>query len=659
MKSLSIVGSLLLSLCLSATAADPFAEIHAFTGTTDQFGVHDGDIAKAPILGKDGFLYGTTEDGGFEGNGVIYKASTSGVVTVLHSFSDGTVVNDGKIPYGGLVEGADGNFYGTASRGGLVDGQTPNGGGIAFKITPAGVYTIIHRFSYGVEGLDPRGTLIRSADGNFYGTTYTGGNGFGFGAGGTVYKMTPAGVTTMITNFSSVGVYAPRLLVAGVIEGKDGLLYGTASAGGTGSLGAVFSVSKTGTVKILHNFADASGVANDGGEAASGLIQNSDGAFYGVTPSNTAQGNQFLGGGIIYKITSSGAYTILHTFQDLLSAENGPVKPVGGLVKGADGFFYGATARGGTGGTLYKVTSTGALTVLHTFGAFGAGSVPSNSALLLTSDGTIYGTTESGGSASNGVLYKYQLPAVATAPPVISSGNKATATATKAFSYQIVASNAPDSYSSSILPKGLTLNTATGLISGTPSVVGSFNVSLVAKNAKGTGKLTLNIAIAQNTQTITFGAIPNQVVGGKLALTATASSGLPITYVLASGKATLSGRVLTFTGAGTVTVRATQPGNTLYKAAATVSESILVVKKTQTITFGTIPTKVVGTSFTLTAKASSGLAIKYTVSGPATISGSIITLTGAGNVRVTASQAGDATYNAATPITQRFLAITN
>ncbi len=91
----------------------------------------------------------------------------------------------------------------------MVAGQTPKGGGTAFKITPTGVYTVIHRFDYQVEGIDPRGALILGTDGNFYGTTYAGGNGSAFGGGGTVFKMTPAGATTLITNFSSVGVYAP------------------------------------------------------------------------------------------------------------------------------------------------------------------------------------------------------------------------------------------------------------------------------------------------------------------------------------------------------------------------------------------------------------------------------------------------------------------
>ena len=655
MKSLSIVGSLLLSLCLSASAADPYTPIHAFTG----IGAGDGIAPYAPVQGKDGFLYGTAQLGGKTNDGVIYKASTSGVVTILHHFGDTNVVNDGRRPNGTLVEGKDGSFYGTTSVGGLVDGQTPNGGGTVFKVTPAGVYSVIHRFTYATEGIQPHAPLILSADGNFYGTTYAGGTGFGFGTGGTVFKVTPAGATTLITNFSALGATCPRLLEGPVTEGKDGLLYGMSSFGGLAPnySGCIYSVSKSGTVHILHNFEDPA-VTNDGVAPTGSLCQGTDGAFYGVTPTSDFTNNPFLGGGVIFKVTTAGKYTILRASESIFTSGTNPVKFTGGLLQGADGYFYGTSANGGIygPGTLFRVTSTGVLTILHSFGGFGSGATPGNSTLLQGADGALYGGTDNGGQATNGELYQYKLPAVPTAAPVISSLNKATTTATKAFSYQIVASNTPDSYASTVLPKGLTLNTATGLISGTPSVVGTFNIQLSAKNAKGTGKLTLNLVIAQNTQTISFPAILSQVVGGKLTLTGTASSGLPITYILTSGHATLVGHVLTFTGAGTVTVRATQPGNTVYKAAPIVSESIVVVKKTQTITFGTIPAKVLGTApFTLTAKASSGLAIKYTVSGPATLSGSKITLTGTGNVRVTASQVGDASYLAATPVSQRFL----
>ena len=417
----------------------------------------------------------------------------------------------------------------------------------------------------------------------------------------------------------------------------------------------VFSVSKTGAVKVIHNFGDTN-TTGDGNSPESALLRDTDGSLYGVTPANFALGSSGGGGGTVYRVTPSGGYSIVHTFKTASSAGAEGIRPVGGLVKAADGYFYGVTSNGGSGGTLYKMSSTGEVTFLYNFGGFGLGATPSNSQLLLTTAGVIYGTTDNGGRSSYGVLYSYQLPVGPTAPPVISSPAKATGTAGKAFSYQIVASNAPDSFSAGPLPKGLALNTATGLISGAPTVAGAFNVALVAKNAKGAGKLTLNIAIALNTQTISFPALPNQYVGGKVALAATASSGLPITYALVSGHATLSGRVLTFTGTGAITIRATQPGNTVYKAAPNVSTSILVVKKAQAITFGAIPAKVVGTApFTLTAKTSSGLAIKYTVTGPATISGAKLTITGAGNVRVTANQAGNTVYNAATPVSQRFL----
>ncbi len=156
-------------------------------------------------------------------------------------------------------------------------------------------------------------------------------------------------------------------------------------------------------------------------------------------------------------------------------------------------------------------------------------------------------------------------------------------------------------------------------------------------------------------QTITFGAIGDKSIGEEFGIEATASSGLPVSFVYVSGPATLSGTNVTITGAGTVILRASQGGDDTYNAAPNVDRTFTVNKLGQTITFGSLDDKFVGApSFDVAATASSGLTVSFDVSGPATISGNTITLTGVGLVTVVASQAGNGDYNAAPDVEQSF-----
>ena len=163
--------------------------------------------------------------------------------------------------------------------------------------------------------------------------------------------------------------------------------------------------------------------------------------------------------------------------------------------------------------------------------------------------------------------------------------------------------------------------------------------------------------VALSSQTITFPSIPSHTFGdAPFALNATASSGLPVSYAVTSGPATVAGSTVNITGAGTVVITASQAGNASYGAATPVSQSFTVTQATQTISFPVIPNHTIGDApFSLTATASSGLAVGYAViSGPATVSGSTVTVTGAGTVVIQASQAGNANYAVATPISQSF-----
>lgn len=184
------------------------------------------------IQGSDGDLYGSTSWwGGAYNAGSIVKISTSGSPTTLYSFKgDGT---DGANPSGTLVQASDGNFYGTTGCTSVDSDMDSFGGGTVFKITPSGVLTTLHFFSgTGSDGYVSLGGLIQGNDGCLYGTTLGPGPG-----NGTIFKITTSGVFTRLYTFTGADGAVPR---SGVIQGTDGNLYGTTQLGGAYNEGVVF-----------------------------------------------------------------------------------------------------------------------------------------------------------------------------------------------------------------------------------------------------------------------------------------------------------------------------------------------------------------------------------------------------------------------------------
>src|SRR6185312_7123262 len=218
---------------------------------------------------------------------------------------------------------------------------------------------------------------------------------------------------------------------------------------------------------------------------------------------------------------------------------------------------------------------------------------------------------------------------------------------------------------SSGLPVSYTVS-GPGSISGTTlTITGAGTVSVTASqggnaNYNAATPVTQTIVVSPSNQTINFTGLPataNFGSAGPYTLNGSASSGLPVSYTF-SGPASISGTTLTITGAGTVSVTASQAGNANYNAATPVTQTIVVSPGNQTINFTGLPaTANFGSAgpYTLNGSASSGLPVSYTLSGPASISGTTLTITGAGTVSVTASQAGNANYNAATPVTQTII----
>jgi len=301
------------------------------------FGGGDGAYpAATPILATDGSFYGTTENGGPSsgacpvGCGTIFRMTPNGELETLSSFGYG----DGAYPVGGLAQANAGTFYGTTSTGGS------NGWGTVFEVTSAGMLTTLYNFCGQANCLDgalPVAGLVRAMDGNFYGTTASG----GVHGVGTVFKVTTAGSFTVLASVND-GYYAN-----GLIQATNGNLYGTTQLGDqcfpAGGCGTVFQVTLTGDFTTIYNFCVQSfDNCTDGANPYAGLVQADDGNFYGTTYFAGVGG-----GGTIFGITPGGSLTTIHSFCSGSPCPNGAY-PADALVQATNGKFYGTTEYGGT-----------------------------------------------------------------------------------------------------------------------------------------------------------------------------------------------------------------------------------------------------------------------------------------------------------------------
>jgi uncharacterized repeat protein (TIGR03803 family) len=371
-----------------ALPAQTFTSLQSFDGT-------DGIMPIAGLVqGTDGNFYGAITEGGASdacgyGCGTVFKITTSGTLTTLHNF-DGM---DGYYSYGNLVEGTDGDFYGTTAFGGTnYTCYLSEPCGTIFKITPGGSLTTLHDFDE-TDGSRPYAGLLLASDGDFYGITYYGGSPGVLGAG-TIFKITPSGTLTTLFKFSFVtndGAYPS----GGLIQGTDGNFYGTTSAGGTskackGGCGTVFEITPNGKLTTLHSFDGTDGVTPQGA-----LVEATNGNFYGTTSSSEGT----YGAGTIFEITPDGIFTTLHIFCSVPYCTDG-AEPEEGLIQGTDGNLYGTAAGGGANsdGTVYSITPSGTLTTLHSFDGTD-GEWPWG-ALVQGTNGEFYGTTWRGGTST-------------------------------------------------------------------------------------------------------------------------------------------------------------------------------------------------------------------------------------------------------------------
>ena len=360
----------------------------------------DGGTPRAGLVqGSDSNFYGTTEEGGASGSGTVFSISSSGNLTNLWSFTGGP---DGGGPVAGLVQGSDSNFYGTTVAGGTNDWGT------VFQITPAGTLTTLCQFNFATNGANPVAELVQGIDGNFYGTTLSGGT----ARRGTVFQITPAGTLTTLYNFT--GVLNGGFPGAGLVQGSDGNFYGSTRDGGLFDAGMAFKITPAGTLSWLGSFL---GNPDDSG-GANTLVEGSDSNFYGTTFDG---GGNFKGA--VFSLTSQGTFTTVNSLSQ-------DAAPAAGLIQGSDGDFYGTTVYGGVGfGAVFKVTSAGTFTSLHSFEGDAEGAVPYSS-LVQGGDGNFYGTTSLGGTNNAGTIFKLIPPCkylLSTGPvTVASSGDSGT-----------------------------------------------------------------------------------------------------------------------------------------------------------------------------------------------------------------------------------------
>jgi|HubBroStandDraft_6_1064221.scaffolds.fasta_scaffold00165_7 uncharacterized repeat protein (TIGR03803 family) len=327
--------------------------LHAFTGGAD-----GGDPNAGVIRDNEGNLYGTTDFGG-SGSlsaGTVFKLDDTGQETVLHSFCSSSNCTDGNGPFAGVIRDHEGNLYGTTLGGGEFCTQY-GGCGVVFKLDPSGKETVLYNFcpnGFGncTDGSFSTAGVVRDNEGNLYGTTGSG----GANGQGTVFRLSPTGTETVLYSFAGGADGASPY--AGVIRDEAGNLYGTTTGGGPSGWGTVFKVDPAGIETVLYSFTGAT----DGGLPEAGLIRDEAGNLYGTTFFGGLASppcSSFCG--VVFKLDTAGTETVLYSFAPNADGIN----PSAGLIQDAEGNLYGNTQYGGNEscdhpygcGVVFKLTT--------------------------------------------------------------------------------------------------------------------------------------------------------------------------------------------------------------------------------------------------------------------------------------------------------------
>ncbi|HVZ19652.1 MAG TPA: choice-of-anchor tandem repeat GloVer-containing protein [Vicinamibacterales bacterium] len=568
------------------------------------------------VQGSDGYFYGTTSGEAGDQNGSVFRINATGTeFTVLHVFNGTT---DGGLPTSGLVEDRNnpGLFFGTTTcGGGSTDcwGDSVGTGTIYSVDTRGGLnaFATEHVFAGGAEGTSPYAGLVQASDGNFYGTTWCDGSAttqclawvLGDDAldpgAGTIFRWSRAGGLVPLHAFNGAGNGGQPL--TNLIQGRDGNLYGVTPSAGANGVGTLFRIQTTGAgFTVLHSFTGA-----DGAEASGALVEdaNTQGLFYGTTEFGGAHGF-----GTVFEFNaSSRVLTKLHDFTGLDDGGN----PYAGLAIGRGGLIYGtsfypSTYFTRTTGTVFRLDPKSlAFSTVYTFvgdidGQNPAGQlVQVNDSLAPGFTGSLFGTTMLGPVtlAADNSIADYGSGAVFrfTPPPALACPASVVTTATSL-------AGAPVTLDSTLFDPANTATTVTWKVDGSP--VQTDPVPPAASSSSST-------------------ATPLQFVHTY------AADPVGVHTVLISSIDSLN-----LTASCTLTVE--------------------IDKRSQTISFPPIADPTFGAApIALSGTATSGDPVSFqVVSGPGMLSGNMLTLTGAGTIVVSATQAGDAEYLAAPPVQQ-------
>ena len=379
---------LLTAALISAALLPAQAQDTAVSATLYSFDATDGSLPGGLVQGSDGNFYGTTRDGGFgatagtsfTGYGTVFRMTPAGELTTIYAFVG---ADDGRQP-DSLSKGLDGNFYGLTRNGGA---NGANSGGTVFRIMPTGELTTLYASSGTFPGIV--GPLVQDDSGNFYGVSQDGDADFG-----SIFRLTPAGEYTTLYTFP--GGFGTRL-GSGLTRGSDGNFYGTAMGGGD-NVGTIYQITPAGALTTLYTF-----MGGADGALPNGLTLGPDGNLYGTTQT----GNDYDGRpyGTVFRITNAGQFSILYNFT---GGSDGRM-PMNNLVLGGDGNFYGVTEATtvypGVPSVFFRVTPQGVLTPLYASATTIGGEPDYSSGFIQGSDGNFY-VSDPGGLDTQGSVFR-------------------------------------------------------------------------------------------------------------------------------------------------------------------------------------------------------------------------------------------------------------